>query len=222
MYLFTVFNMTIRMIVRKTIPILTLLALPFLVGSSCAFFFSSGGGSSDKKDPEIEKEEDQMIVAASGTFGDPPAQGVSFASGALSGVTGSNGEFQYEPDKSVQFSIGEIALGEAVAGKSEITPQDLVDNGTADTPAAINITRLLVSLDSEVGDNVITVPSTVRTAAVRTNADLASAIEFLEFSDEAAFLNAGSQLVAVLTDDYPFTATLVDADTARQRMKNRR
>jgi hypothetical protein len=44
-------------------------------------------------------------------------------------------------------------------------------------------------------------------------------LNFLKFSDEAAFLNAGSQLVAVLTDDYPFTATLVDADEARQRMK---
>lgn len=209
------------MSIRRILPIFVLLALPLLVGSSCAFFFSSGGGS-DKKDREKDKEEDRIIVVANGRFGEPPAQGVYFTSGALSGVTGSNGEFQYQPDKSVQFSIGEIALGEAVAGKAEITQQDLVDNGAPDTPAVINITRLLVSLDSEVGDDVITIPSAVRTAAVRSNADLASAIEHLAFSDEASFLNAGSQLVAVLTDDYPFTATLVDADTARQRMKNRR
>ena len=43
------------------------------------------------------------MVANSGSFGDTPAQGVSFASGSLSGITGRNGEFQYEPGKKVQF-----------------------------------------------------------------------------------------------------------------------
>jgi len=221
MYLFTVFNMAMQMIIRKSIPVFVLLAVPFLVGSSCAIFFSSGGGS-DRKDREPEKEEDKMIVAASGTFGDPPAQGVSFASGALSGVTGSNGEFQYEPGKSVQFSIGDIEMGDAVPGKAKITQPDLVGGGTAETPAAINMTRLLLSLDAKPDDDVINIPGSVRTAAVRSNESVAAAIQFLEFSDESAFVNAGSQLVAVLTDDYPFTATLVDADKARQRMQHRR
>lgn len=205
--------------IRGFLPILTLLAVPFLVGSECAFFFSSGGGS-DKNDKD--KKEDQIIVANSGNFGAPTTQGVNYASGALSGVTGSNGEFQYEAGKTVQFSIGEVALGEAVAGKPEITPQDLVADGAPDTPAVINITRLLVSLDAQPGDDAITIPAAVRTAAVRSNGNVASAIEYLEFSDETAFLNAASQLVAALTDDYPFTATLVDADSARQRMIKRR
>src|SRR5262245_13021187 len=120
------------MAMRKILSILVVLLIPFLVGSKCFFAFSSGGGS-DKKDRPKDKEEDQMIVVASGTFGDPPAQGVNFASGALSGVTGSNGEFQFEPKESVQFSIGEIALGKAVMGKTKITQQDLVENSTADT-----------------------------------------------------------------------------------------
>jgi hypothetical protein len=208
------------MTIRKILPVLVVLLLPFLVGSKCVFFFSSGGGSDNKhRDKQNDKEADQMTVAASGTFGDPPAQGVNFTSGTLSGITGSNGEFQYEPDKSVQFSIGDVALGKAVAGKAQITQQDLVANGAADTPAVINITRLLVSLDSQPADDVVTIPNSARIAAVRSNGNVASAIEFLEFSNEAAFVNAGSQLVAALTDDYPFTATLVDADEARQRMK---
>jgi hypothetical protein len=206
---------------RKILPVLVLLAVPLLVGSSCVFFFNSGGGS-DKKDRKPDKEKDQMIVVASGTFGDPPAQGVNFASGTVAGVTGSNGEFQYEPDKSVQFSIGEVALGKAVAGKAQITQRDLVDNGTADTPAVINITRLLLSLDAEPADDVVTIPGSVRTAAVRSNGNVTSAIEYMKFADEAAFVNAGSQLVAALTEDYPFTATLVDANEARQRMQKGR
>ncbi len=204
---------------RRIIPILTVLAVPLLVGSECAFFFSSGGGSSNKD--EKDKEENQIIVANSGSFGAPPAQGVGYASGSLSGTTGSNGEFQYETGKTVRFFIGEVDLGEAVAGKSVITPQDLVENGAADTPAAINISRLLLSLDSEPGDGVITIPKAVRIAAVRSNDDVSLAIEFLDFSDDPTFVNAASQLVAALTDDYPFTATLVAADTAQERMIKR-
>jgi len=199
--------------IRGIIPILTLLAVPFLVGSKCAIFFSSGGDSSDKDD-----KDDQIIVANSGSFGNPPAQGVSFASGSLSGVTGNNGEFQYETGKTVRFFIGDMNLGGSVEGKSVITPRDLVESGAADTPAVTNISRLLLSLDSDPGDDIITIPKAVRTAAVRSNEDVSSAIEFLDFSDDSAFVNAASQLVAVLTDDYPFTATLVDADNAQQRM----
>ncbi len=206
---------------RRIIPLLTVLAMPLLVGSECAFFFSSGGGSASNDNRDKDKDDEQIIVANSGSFGSPPAQGVSYESGALSGTTGSNGEFQYESGKTVRFFIGEVDLGESVPGKVLIAPQDLVHNGAADTPAVINISRLLLSLDSDPDDGVITIPKAVRTAAVRSNADVSSAIEFLDFGDNPAFVNAASQLVAGLTGDYPFTATLVDADTAQQRMLNR-
>lgn len=207
---------------RRISPILTLLALPFLVGSSCAFFFSSGGGSSDRDDRDKDKDDEEIIVVAnSGSFGDPPVEGVSYESGALSGVTDSNGEFQYETGKTVRFFIGDVGLGETVPGKSVITPQDFVVEGAPDSPAAINISRLLQSLDSDLDDDVITIPKAVRTAAVRTNEDVSSAIEFLDFSNDSAFVNAASQLVAVLTQDYPHTATLLDADNVQERMIER-
>jgi len=53
---------------------------------------------------------------------------------------------------------------------------------------------------------------------VSSNNAVAAAIQFLDFDDEVIFVNAASQLVAVLTADYPFTATLVDADSARAHM----
>jgi hypothetical protein len=210
-----VFDMTLR----KIALIVTVFALPLLVGSKCAFFFSSGGGSSDRKDRD--KDDEMIVVANSGSFGDPAVQGVNYESGSLSGVTGSNGEFQYETGKTVRFFIGEVGLGDPVPGKSIITPQDLVVEGAPDSPAAINISRLLRSLDSSPHDDVITIPKAVRTAAVRTNEDVSPAIEFLDFSNESAFVNAASQLVAVLTRDYPHTATLVDADNAQERMIDR-
>jgi hypothetical protein len=199
--------------------LLILAALPLLVGSSCAFFFSSGGGSPDK-DNTVEKEEEEeeeVIVVQTGTFGAPPAEGVSYESGSISGVTGRNGEFQYEDGSAVRFFIGDVDLGSPVSGKSVITPLDLVVDNDSDATAAINIERLLQSLDSDPGDEVITIPKEVRTAAVRSNEGVSSAIEFLDFSDDSAFANAASQLVAVLTLDYPFTASLVDADIAQDR-----
>jgi len=193
---------------------LVLLTMPLLGGGQCTLFYSSG---SDDDDEEASIT-DVVVVVGDGTLVDAPVEGVHYESGSVAGITGSNGEFRYEVGNTVRFSIGDITLGRPVAGKALITPLDLVENGTADTPAVINIARLLQSLDSEPGDGVITIPPEVRAAAVRSNEALSSAIEILDFSDEPAFINAASQLVAVLASDYPFTAVLVDAEQARAHM----
>jgi hypothetical protein len=201
--------------------ILTLTALPLLVGSSCAFFFSSGDGSSGRKitakDNDNDNDNDQIIVANSGIFGDPAVTGVSYESGSLAGITGEKGEFQFETDKTIRFFVGDISLGQPVAAKSMMTPKDLVLKEASGTSAEVNLLRLLQSLDSVPGDEVITIPEEVRAAAVKSNDTVSSAIEFLDFSDDHAFVNAASQLVAVLTTTYPFTAMLVDADNSQQQ-----
>jgi hypothetical protein len=194
---------------------LLLLTMPLLGGGKCAFFYSSGDDDDDDKEAN---ETDLVVVVGEGTLVDAPVQGVRYESGSLTGITGNNGEFRYEVGNTVRFSIGDIVLGGPIAGKALVTPLDMVENGTADTPAVINIARLLQSLDSEPGDEVITIPQEVRAAALHSNEALSSAIEILDFSDEAAFVNAASQLVAVLTGDYPFTAVLVDADQARAHL----
>ena len=203
---------------RKFMLILSLVAIPLLGGSQCAFFFSSGGGSSDSEDKD--ERAGLVVIVSNGNFVDAPVEGVNYESGSLAGITGRNGEFQYEVGNSIRFFIGDINLGWAVKGKSLITPLDLVTDGTTATPAVINIARLLQSLDSDPADEVITIPDAVRAAAVHSNEGLSSAIEFLDFSDDPAFVNAASKLVAVLTRDYPFTAVLIDADTARDHMIN--
>ena len=199
---------------RKTMLMLVLLTMPLLGGGQCALFYSSGNNDDDKK----KDVANVVVVVGDGTLVDAPVEGVRYESGSVSGITGSNGEFRYEVGGTVRFSIGDIALGRPVTGKALVTPQDLVENGTADTPAVINIARLLQSLDSDPGDGIITIPPEVRAAAVHSNEALSSAIEILDFSDESAFVNAASQLVAVLTSNYPFTAVLVDADQARTHM----
>ena len=193
--------------------LIVLLAVPILLGGNCAFFFSSGGSSDDEDD-----RKGLTIVASTGSFVDAPVQGLRYESGSLSGYTGSGGEFQYEEGGWVSFYIGDLPVGRAVAGQALLTPLDLVVDGELDTPAVINIARLLQSLDAVPGDGVITIPEAVQAAAVTSNELLASAIAYMDFADDPAFANAASQLLAVLTSDYPHTAVLVDADTAREHL----
>jgi hypothetical protein len=114
--------------------------------------------------------------------------------------------------------VGDILLGEAIRGKPVITPLDLVENGTIDTPAVINIARLLQSLDAIPDDGAITIPPASSGLVALSAATVATAPGNLDFHDESAFVNTASQLVATLTNGYPFTAVLVDADTARRHL----
>jgi para-nitrobenzyl esterase len=186
-----------------------------LTGAKCAIVVSSGGGSDSHR-----KDDNTVVIVAGGTgqFIDGPVEGLRYESGILSGTTGRQGEFQYEQDQPVRFYIGDILLGEASRGKPVITPLDLVENGTIDTPAVINIARLLQSLDSIPGDGAITIPTAFAGPAVRTSVILAAPIEQLNFHDEAGFVNTASQIIATLTAGYPFTAVLVDAETARRHL----
>jgi para-nitrobenzyl esterase len=196
--------------------IILLLAVPLISGGKCAFFFSSGG--SDDDDDE-EQKEGLTVIVKEGEFVDAPVAGLRYESGSVSGVTGSGGEFLYEAGNTVRFSLGDIDLGQAVAGKALITPLDLVPDGDLDSTAAINIARLLQSLDAVRGDGAITIPESVHATALLDNELLAAAIEHLDFGDDDAFVNAASQLVAVLTGEYDFTASLIDPEAAREHLR---
>ncbi|MFQ5643285.1 MAG: hypothetical protein ACE5FQ_06255 [Thiogranum sp.] len=196
--------------------VFALFVLLSLAGAECAFVASSGTGSDDKD--KNGGSAGLVVVINDGRLVDGPVQGVHYESGSLSGVTGSNGEFQYEEGKTIRFSIGEIVLGEGVTPRALMTPVDLVPGATLETPAVINIARLLQSLDAVPGDKRITIPATLRTAAAGTNEALAPAIRALDFTDDVAFVNAASQLVVTLTATYGFTAVLVDAESARRHL----
>ena len=203
--------------------VLNLIALitPLLAGGQCVFVASSGGndsckpsqtkscGSPDNTAPVI------VVAVEDGQFIDAPVMGLRYESGSLSGTTGSHGEFRYESGSTIRFFIGDIPLGEAVRGKAVITPLDLIPNGTIDTVSVVNIARLLQSLDAEPGDNRITIPAALHSAAVLSNNEVAAAIQNIDYADDSAFVNSATQLVSTLTSSYPFTATLVDEQSAQ-------
>ncbi|MGD2075569.1 MAG: hypothetical protein PVG38_11710 [Gammaproteobacteria bacterium] len=197
--------------------IFAFIAVLSLTGAECVFVAKSGS-SSKTDDREDEQTSNLVVIIRNGRFIDAPVEGLAYRSGTLSGFTGPDGEFQYEAGRTVRFSIGDLELGRAVAGKAVITPLDLVPDGSVDSTAVINIARLLQSLDSVPGDDRITVPAAVSAAAVRSNEALYAAITHLDFGDDVVFTNAAAQLVATLTSGYPFTAALVDAPQARTHL----
>lgn len=188
-----------------------------LSGASCSFVASSGGVTRGTE--EEQQDPNLVIIVRDGQLVDGPVEGVQFESGSLSGETGPNGEFRFEDGEEVRFFIGDIALGRSVPAKPLMSPVDLVPGGDLTNPEVINIARLLQSLDSIRDDERITIPRSVRRLASLRNPEIGSILELLDLSDNNAFANSGSQLVASLTGNYEFTANLVDADTARQHMR---
>jgi hypothetical protein len=212
------------MLSKRTLVMLVVIAIPALTGGQCVFVASSGNNHAcvstiDKPcNPKNNTTPVVVVAVDNGRLIDAPVQGVRYISGSIAGITGDLGEFQYEAGGTIRFYIGDIPLGEAVKGKTVITPLDLIPNGTIDTPAVINIARLLQSLDSIPGDEQITIPATLHTEAVRANGKVSASIQYLDFADETSFVNTATQLISTFTASYPFTAVLIDKQSAQEHL----
>ena len=196
--------------------VFALAALWLLSGAQCAFVATSGSGSSDS---DNNQRSNLVVIIRDGQLVDGPVEGVQFESGSLRGVTGPNGEFQFEEGEDIRFFIGDITLGQPALAKSLMSPVDLVPGGDLANVEVVNIARLLQSLDSIPGDERITIPGSIRSLASSSNPGIGSLLEHLDLADNDAFANSGSQLVATLTENYAFTATLIDATAARLHMQ---
>lgn len=119
-----------------------------LIITGCGGSSSSGGGGSEGDNAET------------GIFSDSPVAGVAYRTETRSGTTSAIGEFKYQPDETVTFSIGDVDLP-SVPATGRITPLDMGEvaaDGTLSNEI-INVLRLLQSLDEDGDpDNGIQVP----------------------------------------------------------------
>lgn len=84
-----------------------------------------------------------------GHIHDSAVKGIAWETDTRSGLTGSEGEFQYTKGQSVSFSLGSIKLGRSVAER-DLTIVDIVDGASGVTDNEVtNIARLLQSLDDD-------------------------------------------------------------------------
>ena len=90
-----------------------------------------------------------------GKFVDDPVQGLNYSClpSGITGVTNSDGEYTCNSGDRVSFSLGNISLGTHDVQTGALIPYDFFPNNH---DAAVNMARLLQSVDSNPSDDVIT------------------------------------------------------------------
>ena len=141
--------------------------------------------------------------ALQGTFVDSPVAGLTYSLGSEHRQTDEDGRFTYHDGDLLSFSVGGLTLGAAV-GAEVLTPVDLVPDGSMQSPAVMNISRLLQSLDQD-GNlfNGIQISADIDQALGDYLA--ANALTGLDFADTAAFEAAMDGLLAELNQQQVFT-----------------
>jgi len=129
-----------------------------------------------------------------GCFEDSPVSGLAYSSGDQEGFTESDGGFAYQTGHRIEFSVGDIVLGEGNPG-SHMTPVSLVDGAIDEThPAVANIARFLQTLDDDADpENGIE-----NTQAVREQASGLS-LDFAQSSDDFGTSAFVQEVIRALT-----------------------
>ncbi len=145
----------------------------------------------------------------SGHFIDAPVQGLRFVTPSGSGFTDAGGTFLYRRGESVNFFIGDIALGRTT-GAEIVTPVDLVpDANDENHPQVSNLLRFLQALDEDgFPFNGIRIEEDTHTALKGQRLDFSQSPQ-----DFAADF-------AILSDAALGGIALVDADEARDHMRD--
>lgn len=119
------------------------LTLPIIL-SACG-----GSGSDTTPAPGANTS---IPTIATGRFLDSAVEGLGYESGDITGITDSQGTFQYKEinnvSQPVTFSFNGVELGTAL-GRAVITPLDLVPNADLETVAVQNIARFIQMFDND-------------------------------------------------------------------------
>jgi len=156
-----------------------------------------GGGGGGSSSPPI---------AQTGVFIDAAVEGITYRTATQSGTTDSAGSFNYLPEETVSFYIGDILVGSASATPL-LTPIELVPDAVDETDTQVtNILRFIQSLDSDRDpDNGISIPASVTAQAVGQSLDFSLASPDFEI--------AANALLSMLTSGQ--VTSLVDAGAAQ-------
>lgn len=164
----------------------------FIVAGLCSGLMACGGDGSSSSNNDLP-------TTQTGVFLDSPVVNIGYKTETLSGVTSSTGEYKYVAGETVTFFIGDLELPSVIA-KGTVTPLDLaVSNDTSD-PQAVNILRLLQTLDEDGNaDNGITITDTAKASATKVDFTLSIA----EFESSSAVTNlvanSGSSNTALIS-----------------------
>jgi hypothetical protein len=163
-------------VIIKKIQMIVLAGLVAVICVGC-----SGGGSGS------DTSAASSVGAASlveGVFVDSPVEGLGYMTETHAGITDAEGRFTCFEGETITFMIGDVMLGQAMAGEV-ITPMDFLDKSEmpfdVTHPMVTNMGRFLQSLDSD-GDpeNGITISPEVREEMTGRMIDFHQSIEDFE------------------------------------------
>jgi hypothetical protein len=83
-----------------------------------------------------------------GHFVDANVNGLAFETPTQSGITGNGGQFWFIPDEGIDFYVGSLGLGDALADRA-VGPVDLFEGADLDDDRVLNVARLLQSFDGD-------------------------------------------------------------------------
>jgi len=155
---------------------------------------SACGGSSNSTEPTSNNTPPTPPTSATtytGMFLDAAVEGLNYTTTSQSGKTNADGEFVFQLDEDVTFSIGDIVLP-SVKAAMYITPLDIYSTENISQLEVVNLLRLLQSLDVD-GDpsNNIQISDTSHQLATGLTIDFAA----LDFEQQVADLIANSNVL---------------------------
>ncbi len=173
----------------------------YVIFATIGLSLSACGGSEDGGGTSVES------LVKTGIFTDSAVQGLRYRTDTQSGTTTADGEFTFIEGESISFSIGELTLG-SLNADTIITPLDLVGTDDINNQAAINVARLLQTLDADSDPtNGITITEEIHQAITETLT--------IDFAD-----NFDAEVVDVLTALNKDSADLVSATDAKNHLQD--
>jgi len=152
-----------------------------------SIFSCGGGGGGDSSNTNLNQNDNvsyndntndntSTSVTLTGQFVDAPVAGLEYeTSSGIVGVTDANGYFEYREGDTVTFKLGDLILGDS-KGDSIVTPSMLFADEFTDPAVlkekALTVSALLLALDENPQDDVISIPETVRGAFKGVTVDL--------------------------------------------------
>ena len=176
--------------------------LPLLSLSGC----NDGDGDDDNTD----------AAPATGTFVDSPVSGLDYQGAKVgSGQTDAAGQFDYFPDETITFAIGDLELG-AAAGAEQLTPLSITEGATeAGDPRVSNMLVLLQSLDADGNlNNGIQITQQISDEVSFSAAELDLSQAAADFNSKLAKVLDTLETAGAFTDTDPRARTVTSAADA--------
>ena len=135
-----------------------------LVTTSTILLTACGGGGGGDSTP--------AATTVTGTFVDDPVQGLDYnCSSGTTGITNEKGEYTCKVGDNITFMVNSVTIGTIAAQTTSITPYLLFPNNNT---AALNLARLLQSIDTKAVTDIIELNSTLE-ALIPANIDFTNA-----------------------------------------------